>query len=214
MIEETYFGWARLTHTEGCDAPSWEIDVRHDAGIRPLTQSTAVIHQCPDENCGHSSSFDRVTVRIVCRSCTTVHLITGEGLGRATTSTEALGYGQPPRRLDGLYLWPSPPVLYGYGPGRSGLDDQPREYLVTTTLADRLTPGMCVGAIGRHFNAAHKPLWWAGAIQTPPPTRLTGQVHRLAWKHRTNEHTSVEAAAAWIATAIDPAQQRPLVVAV
>jgi hypothetical protein len=132
------------------------------------------------------------------------------------TTTAALGYGQAPRQTAGLYLWPGRPVLYGWGPGRSGLDDQPHEYLVTTTLDDRLTPAMCVGAIGRHRTAGGHPRWWAGAVQVPPPVRVVPPAgeYRLTWAHRTNDHTTVDAAAAWIAAAIDPAQQKPLVVAV
>jgi hypothetical protein len=215
VIEHTYFGWNQLTHTETCTSPSWDIDVRHDPGVRPLSDNE-VTHGCPDQRCTHTGALDRVTIRVICRSCDTAHLITGEALTRATTTTAALGYGQAPRQTAGLYLWPGRPILHGHGPGRSGLDDQPYEYLVTTALLDRLTPEACVGAIGRHFNAAHKPLWWAAAIQTSPPLRVLPPAgdYRLAWKRRTNEHTSADQAAAWIAATIDPAQQQPLVVAV
>lgn len=215
MIEHTYFGWNQLTHTDTCADPSWDIDVRHDLGIRPLADGT-VLHGCPDQHCGHQGALDRVTVRAICRSCDTAHLITGEALTRTITTTAALGYGQTPREVAGLYLWPSRPVLYGYGPSRSGLDDQPHEYLVTTTLVDRLTPGDCVGAIGWHSNAARQARWWAGAIQTPPLRRLQAEPgeYRLTWARRTTDHTTVDQAAAWIANAIDPAHQQPLVVSV
>jgi hypothetical protein len=215
VIETAYFGWSQLTHTDPCPAPSWDIDVRHDAGIRPHADR-AVTHGCPDQHCTHDSDFGRVTVRVICRGCDTAHVITGESLTRTTTVTAALGYGQAPRQIAGLYLWPGRPVLHGWGPGPSGLDDQPHEYLVTTALTDRLTPGDCVGAIGRHRTAGGHPRWWAGAVQVPPPLRVVppdGE-YRLTWSHRTSDHTSPETAAAWIAAAIDPAQQKPLVVAV
>lgn len=215
MIEHTYFGWNQLTHTTTCTSPSWDVDVRHDLSTRPLTVPEAT-HQCPDEHCAHSTAFDRVTVRVICRSCDTAHVITGEGLARTATTTQALGYGQAPRQTAGLYLWPGRPVLHGWGPGPSGLDDQPHEYLVTTALVDRITPGDCIGAIGRHRTAGGKPRWWAGAIPTPPPLRVLPPAgeYRLAWARRTSDHTSPDEAAAWIAYAIDPAQQQPLVVAV
>ncbi|MBE4790968.1 hypothetical protein [Streptomyces caniscabiei] len=215
MIEHTYFGWNQLTHTDNCTDPAWTIDVRHDLGIRPLANGT-ILHGCPDQHCAHEGGLDRVTVRAVCRSCRTAHLITGEALTRTTTTTDAIGYGQPPREIAGLYLWPSRPVLHGHGPGRSGLDDQPHEYLVTTTPVDRLTPDDCIGAIGWHFNAARQNRWWAGAIQTPPPPRIKSQPgeYCLAWARRSSDHTTVDQAAAWIAATVDPAQQQPLVVAV
>ncbi|MGW0821782.1 hypothetical protein [Streptomyces sp. NPDC002845] len=216
LIEEAYFGWDQLTHTTTCTSPTagWEIDVRHDTGAHPLGQPGTTRHGCPLEDCGHGDTFDRVTVRAICRSCGTAHLITGAGLTRQTTTTEAIGYGQPPRKVAGLYLWPSRPVLYGWGPGKSGQDDKPHEYLATTELVDCLTPEDCVGAIGRHRTDRGALRWWAAASPVPPPPRLAGQVHRLAWGRRTTDHTSPEQAAAWIAAAIDPAQQQPLVVAV
>lgn len=156
MIEHTYFGWTQLSHTESCATPTWDIDVRHDTGIRPHADR-AVTHGCPDQHCTHDSDFGRVTVRVICRGCDTAHVITGESLARTVTTTDALGYGQAPRQIAGLYLWPGRPVLHGWGPGASGLDDQPHEYLVTTALVDRLTPGDCVGAIGRHRTAGGHP---------------------------------------------------------
>ncbi|MBP5922134.1 MULTISPECIES: hypothetical protein [Streptomyces] len=215
MIEHTYFGWNRLTHTTTCTSPTWDIDVRHDPGTRPLVLPD-VAHQCPDNHCAHKGEFDRVTVRVICRSCDTAHVITGEALTRVTTTTDALGYGQPPRQMAGLYLWPSRPVLHGHGPGPSGQDDQPFEYLVTTTLVDRLTPDDCVGVISRHRTAGGHSRWWAGAVSTPPPLRVLPEPgeYRLAWAHRSSDHTTVDQAAAWIAATIDPAQQTPLVVAV
>ncbi|MDX2696238.1 hypothetical protein, partial [Streptomyces ipomoeae] len=171
MIESTYFGWDQLTHTTTCQEPSWDVDVSHTLTTRPLADS-AITHGCPDQHCTHSGALDRVTIRVICRGCDTAHVISGEALTRTVTTTAALGYGQPPRETAGLYLWPGRPVLHGWGPGPSGLDDQPHEYLVTTTRVDRLTPGDCVGAIGRHRTTLGAPRWWAGAIPTPPPLRV------------------------------------------
>ncbi|MEI5522485.1 hypothetical protein WB388_17940 [Streptomyces brasiliscabiei] len=215
MIENAYFGWDELTHTTSCPSPRWDVDVRHDLGIRPVADG-AVRHGCSDQNCGHEGGLDRVTVRVICRSCDTAHVITGESLTRTVTTTDALGYGQRPVQVAGLYLWPGRPVLHGYGPGPSGLDDKPHEYLVTTALLDRLTPEDCVGAIGRHRTAGGHLRWWAGAIVTPPPPRIRRQPgeYRLAWARRTSDNRTVDQAAAWIADTVDPARQQPLVVAV
>jgi hypothetical protein len=211
VIEHTYFGWSQLTHTDPCPAPSWDIDVRHDAGIRPHADR-AVTHGCPDQHCTHDSDFGRVTVRVICRGCDTAHVITGESLTRTTTVTAALGYGQAPRQIAGLYLWPGRPVLHGWGS-----DDRVRQYLVTAELVDRLAPEHCVGSISGHFNAAGDRLWIASATAAalvPPRSPLDGSVPRLAFARRACDLASIEDAAAWIAAAIDPAQQQPLVVAV
>ncbi|WP_326729025.1 hypothetical protein [Streptomyces phaeochromogenes] len=196
QLTDTYFGWQPLTHTNDCDRPAWEIDVRRDEGAHPLPHREDMRHSCTNDDCDHNNLFSRVTVRVICRSCHTAHVISGEELGQSCTTTEALGYGEPPRHVAGLYLWPSEPVLFGYGPGKSGHDDQPRSYLATTHLVDRLQPEHCVGVIGRHHTARHALRWWAGAIRQE--ARVPG---RLDWQRRTTDLTSVAAAAEWIATA-------------
>lgn len=200
-LTDTYFRWNPLTHTIDCAAPAWDIDVRRDEGAHPLPHREDLQHACTNGNCGHASTFTRVTVRVICRSCGTAHLISGEDLGQVCTTTEAIGYGQPPRQLAGLYLWPSAPVLYGEGPGRSGYDDQPRSYLATTRLVERLTPEDCVGAIGRHPTARSKELWWARAVPIPLPGRLAAAEPCLNFARRASELPSLDVAAAWIAAA-------------
>lgn len=209
LIEDTYFGWNDVTHALDCERPSWDIDVRHDTGRHFTSQAGTEQHTCPNEDCAHADVFDRVTVRIICRSCHTAHMISGEGLGTTCTTTEALGYGQPPRKTAGIYLWPSAPVLYGYGPGRSGHDDQPHAWLATAEPAERLKTEHCIGAIGRHRTARGALRWWAGALPAMPPVPGHG---RLVWDRKVSGFTSVSAAARWIAAAVDPAQQQPLVV--
>lgn len=199
-LTDTYLGWDQLTHGINCAAPAWDIDVRREEGAHPLSHRQDLQHSCSNENCSHHNLFTRVTVRVICRSCTTAHLISGEDLTQERTTTEAIGYGQPPRRMAGLYLWPSEPVLFGYGPGTSGHDDQPRSYLATAHLVERVTPQDCVGVIGRHPTARSRELWWASAISIPLPGRLTAE-YGLNWARRASELPSLDAAAEWIAAA-------------
>ncbi len=187
-IEETYFGWQDLPHSIVCAQPVWEIDVRRDTGAHPLPHREDLQHDCPNPHCDHAGTFPRVTVRLICRSCDTVHLISGEDLGSTgICTTQTIGYGARPRQMAGLYLWPGP-LGAGY---------QVYEYLVSARPVGRLRPKDCVGQIGQHPTARGPQLWWARAIRTQPP--VPG---RLDWQRRTSEQPSLDAAAEWIAAAL------------
>ncbi|WP_314411427.1 hypothetical protein [Streptomyces sp. DSM 40484] len=206
-IDDTYFGWNALAHTPDCTTPgpaSWEVQTRLDEGVHPLSHREDLQHSCPNLNCSHDNGFPRVTVRLVCRSCHTVHLISGENPTQDHTTTAAHGYGEPPARMAGLYLYPGRAFLYGEGPGTSGWDDQPLQWLVTRDLpADGLLVREdCVGRISRWTTAAHQQRWRADAVQTPLPGRLTAAEHGMAFARRESDFTSIDEAAAFIAAAL------------
>lgn len=202
LTEAAYFGWNRLAHADGCDLPVWEASVRIDEGAHPLPYREDLQHSCPNDHCDHAGLFTRVTVRLLCRACHTVHLTSGEDPAQQQTTTAAYGYGEPPAPVAGLYLYPGPALLYGEGPGRTGWDDQPLQWLVTTApVAGQLQREDCVGRISRWTNAAHQTRFRADALQTPLPGRLTAE-HGMNFARRTSDLASIDEAAAWIAAAL------------
>lgn len=201
LIDETYFGWDQLTHTSDCDRPAWEVGIRRETGAHPLSHRADLQHSCI--NCDHANLFTRVTVRLVCRACRTVHLVSGEDPTHNPTTTAAYGYGEPPALVAGLCLYPGHAFLHGEGPGRSGWDDQPIEWLVTAApAAGQLRREDCVGRISRWTNAAHQTRFRADAVQAPLPGRLTAAEYGLHFARRASDLNSIDEAAAYIAAAL------------
>ncbi|WP_060952426.1 hypothetical protein [Streptomyces hygroscopicus] len=202
--QDTYLGWEALEHRPDCQRPSWEVDVRTERGgrdLRSYSDDQRRKHSCPDEYCGHGNTFDRITVRIVCRSCGLAHLISGEeseDTGRTSTGVKHLGYGMEPRRIAGLYLWPGEPWL-AYG---RAVSDEPHDFLVTRTRVDRVTAADVVGQIlqGRGGRGAVR--WSANAVANPEGQYGLGQ---LRFDQATEGLRSVAAAAKWIAAALQDA---------
>ncbi|MEU9245821.1 hypothetical protein [Streptomyces sp. NPDC048385] len=200
LIETTYLGWNPLAHAVGCARPVWDdAEVIHEEGGRPLAGSTEP-HTCANGDCSHGGTFDRVRLRVLCRTCGTVHVISGESLGQAISHTSLTGWGQPPRQIGEVWLWPGRPVIPGGGP---------RQYLVTRQAAT-VTEATLYGIITGYLDAAHRPLWIAGAV---PDAAGAHQVSSIRWRYASNGLTTIEGAAAWIANAELPAV-RPLVVTV
>lgn len=202
LIDDTYFGWDLLAHAADCDRPAWEAAIRRDQGAHPLAHREDLQHSCTNPNCDHKNLFTRITVRLICGTCHTVHLLGGEDPTQQQTTTAAYGYGEPPARMAGLCLYPGQSLLDGEGPGRSGWDDQPLEWLVTAgPTAGPLTREDCVGRISRWSNAARQTRWRADALQIPLPGRLTADEHGMAFARRASDLNSIAEAAAWIAAA-------------
>lgn len=200
LIEETYFGWDPLTHTVDCPAPVWDaVEIRRTTGARPSAGDTTE-HACANELCGHARAFERVQLRLLCRDCGTVRIVSGEGLTEACTHTSLTGWGQAPRQVGQVWLWPGRPVVPG---------GDPHQYLVTRQAA-ALTRATVYGIITGYRNSEGRPRWIAAAV---PDTDGAHQVSMLRWRHSSNGLADVAAAAEWIATAEDRAQ-RPLEVAV
>ncbi|MFF9215574.1 hypothetical protein [Streptomyces viridosporus] len=200
LITETYFGWDPLTHTVDCPAPVWDAaEIRRTEGVRPRP-AEATEHACLSEGCGHADAFGRVQLRLLCRDCDTVRIISGEQLTEVHTRTELTGWGQSPTRYGGVWLWPGQPVIPG---------GEPHQYLVTLQAAT-LTRATVYGIITAYRDTAGTRRWIAGAEPDPDGAH---QISGLRWRHSSNGLDSVEAAAEWLGiTSHFP--QRPVVVAV
>lgn len=200
LIEETYFGWAAYAHAMGCTSPTWdEVQVRRDKGLHPGA-TVDQPHTCTNGLCSHTNTFGRVQLRLLCRDCDTVHTITGEGLTETRSTTELTGWGQPPRQVSGVWLWPDGATLPG---------SQPHQYLVTLQ-PQTITPATLYGIVSGYFGSEGEPLWIAGAV---PDEGGAHQVSLTRWRHASRGLATLEDAAAWI-TGVALSAQRPLEVAV
>jgi hypothetical protein len=192
---ETYLGWEELQHLAGCPKPAWSVDVRTD--LDELRKGYRGEHTCPNEECGHSNRYERTTVRIVCRSCQAAVVIRGEDVStsRGMTVNTTWGYGQKPRTMAGLLLWPGEPWL---NVGRLS-SNEPYDYVVTRTGVTQVTEADIVGIITQHRGKRGAVTWQAGALPTP------GKYARLNWG-RTSEDKplrTIAAAAKWIAAQLE-----------
>lgn len=198
-VQETYLGWQRVIHREGCKRPVWEVDVRrrdnvaryHGHGEPPLK------HSCPDEYChDHGNTFTEVTVRIVCRSCGAAEVVMGEhtqDTGHTITSTALLGYGLPPRKAAGLWLWPGDPWLNVFREETG----EPFDFLVTAERVDRVTKADVVGQITQGRGKRGAVMWAANAVQAPDGPYGTG-LGRINWAAAQDGFKTVAAAAKWV----------------
>lgn len=185
LITETYLGWTPYTHTLDCPAPTWDtVELRHDEGGHPLTMG-AEPHACPNDMCDHNATFPRVRVRLLCRDCETVHLLDGEGLTQATTTTAATGWGQAPIRASGVWLWPGRPAIPG---------GDPSQYLVTRQ-PQALTPATLCGIITGYHDADTSRRWLAGVH---PDTDGAHRIDALRWRDVARGFGSVADAVEWI----------------
>lgn len=188
-VQTAYLGWEALEHRQGCSRPVWTVDVRTEDQFRPRHGGPE--HACPNEECDHRGGrFEATTVRIVCSSCGAAHLFGGSEHVRRT-STQALGYGQPPRRAAGLWLWPDAPLI-GWGPNA----DEPWGFLVTRERVDRVTAADVVGEIQQGRGKRGGVVWSAAAVPAPDGRYGVGPVR---WSRATEDLRSVAAAAKWIA---------------
>ncbi|MEU1276504.1 hypothetical protein [Streptomyces sp. NPDC005799] len=200
LIETVYFGWNPLAHAEECTNPVWdEAEVIHAEGIRPGVTGEDH-HACSHDICSHTDVFEHVQLRLLCRTCQTVHTISGESLTLAISHTSATGWGQPPRQNGELWLWPGRPVIAG---------GEPHQYLVTRQPAT-VTTETLYGIITRYRDADGTPRWLAGAV---PDEAGAHQISTLRWRHASRGLAALEDAAAWITDAEQTAA-RTLVVAV
>ncbi|MET7475116.1 hypothetical protein ABZT17_12250 [Streptomyces sp. NPDC005648] len=188
LIETVYFGWNPLAHAEGCTTPVWDdAEVLHSEGIRPGITGDEH-HTCPNGICTHADAFGRVHLRLLCRTCHTVHTLSGESLTQAISHTSATGWGQPPRQIGELWLWPGRPVIAG---------GEPHQYLVTRQPYS-VTTETLYGIITRYRDADGTPRWLAGAV---PDEDGAHQISTLRWRHSSHGLAELEDAAAWITDA-------------
>lgn len=201
LIEDLYLGWQPLTHTLDCPTPAWDVaELRFDDGIRRVGAHVEP-HACATEGCSHADGFPRVQLRLLCRNCQTVYTVSGEALSTLCTTTSLTGWGQPPRQVAGVWLWPGQPA---------DAEHQPHDYLVTRDRVTQVTPANLAGIITKYWDSEGRPRWIAGADLNPDGAH---QIHSLRWTHRSAGLETLDEAVRWVAT--DRQQLQPaLVVAV
>ncbi|MFF2651692.1 hypothetical protein [Streptomyces sp. NPDC058045] len=185
-IQDTYFDWRQLSHAVGCARPSWTVDLREDQGYRSSYATARPVHGCPDEDCDHGSTFPRLTVRVVCSSCHTAHVIRGENPTFRLTTTKTTGVGEAPRRVAGLCLWPGMPWF----------DGEPHQWLATRTAPVRVQPADVVGEIHEERGPRGGTRYAALALPTPDGRYGLGT---LRWQRVQEDLRTLAAAAKWIA---------------
>ncbi|MGC5034140.1 hypothetical protein ACPXCS_06075 [Streptomyces sp. DT190] len=193
---DTYLGWEQLIHRPACKRPRFDVDLRTtEDELRYRLPGEERQHKCADDNCEHGNRFEAITVRIVCRSCGVAELVTGErteSVGRTSTSTACLGYGLPPRRTDGLFLWPGEPWL-PFGRLNTA---EPHDFLVTATRVERVERDDVVGQITQARGKRGGIVWAAAAVQSP--TGPYGAGLGLRWAHAAEGFKTISAAAKYI----------------
>ncbi|WP_186343480.1 IBR domain-containing protein [Streptomyces sp. CFMR 7] len=191
QLLNTYLAWEELAHAPQCADPRWVVDIRTEHSVyRSITHGTP--HTCPTPGCDHADRHDVTSVRIVCSSCGRARIISGGADAVRTTSTKALGYGQPPRKAGGLWLYPGAPLLFGWGHGE---DEEPEGYLVTRTRVDRVTTDNVIGAIFKDRGPRRGVKWVAVAAPAPDGEYGYGLVR---WSRKAEALRSFTAAAKWI----------------
>ncbi|MFI6528771.1 hypothetical protein [Streptomyces uncialis] len=184
-VQDTYLGWRELGHEQGCVRPSWTVDIREDEHYRSSYEGAVERHSCQNEDCDHSGTYPRTTVRVVCLVCHTVHVISGESGSTRTTSTRATGFGEKARKVAGLYLWP----------GQPWFDNEPHEFLVTQGRCHRPQASDVVGEI--HEGRGPRGGKQFSALALPVPNGTYG-IGTLRWMRAKEGFASCSAAAKWI----------------
>ncbi|MFE6025576.1 hypothetical protein [Streptomyces niveus] len=194
---DTYLGWEQLTHRPDCKRPAWVADIKITntyASRSHYRDDEARKHECPNEDCGHSGSFEETTVRLVCASCSLAYVIRGEDVRHSTEPLRYLRYGLPPRKLAGLFLWPAEPFL-DFGRLSS---DEPDDFVVTASKVDRVTAADVVGVIQQGRGKRGGILW--AALAVPDPAGQYGLSYTgVKFAAATDVPRTVAAAAKWVA---------------
>jgi hypothetical protein len=189
----TYVGWDLLQHFDGCARPEWTVDVRTEDDVFRAREGGGK-HECANEECEHRGDrFRQTTVRIVCFSCTRAHTLASEdclSVGSAKTLTK--GYGQPPRRMAGLLLWPGEPFLSF---GRLATDE-PWDYIITRPGVTRVTETDVVGSIGQGRGKRGGVCWSVAAVRSDDGPY---GIRPLRFAHAETSLRTVAAAAKWAA---------------
>lgn len=193
LVQDLYLDWRGFPHRRGCPQPTWEPQLKMDHGWRGrLLDTDDQVHGCTAEGCLHANQFRRYKVRLVCRSCTAIHTISGEDVGIDRTTAAAYGYGNPPREIEGLWLWPGAQGIHG---------SDPQDWLVTRTPAEPVQAADVAGTIQSYLTAGHHTRWRAQAVADPDGPHGGDQ---LRWARCQRELRSVDQGAAWIAAQYTP----------
>lgn len=195
-VQDTYLGWNVLAHAQDRRRPQWVVDVRTDADVfRGRREGPA--HSCPSayDTCGHGERYERSTLRMVCRACGTAHILAGELHHVECTTTARLGYGQAPRKVSGLWLWPGDPWL-SFGRMSS---DEPHDFLVTRPGVARVADADVVGQIMQGRGKRGGVVWTAAVVPAAGSEYGKYGVGRIRFEAVSEGLRSVPAAAKWIA---------------
>lgn len=196
---DTYVGWDELQHFDGCARPAWTVDIRTQADVfrRPVSGDK---HECAVKECVHGDRYTRTTVRIVCLSCQAACTVESEdGVSRGSSKTVTDGYGQPPRRIAGLLLWPGEPFLSW---GRLSTDE-PWDFVVTRAGVTRVTEADVVGSIGQGRGKRGGVCWSAVAVRSDSGPY---GIRPLRFAHAEQSLRTVAAAAKWTAARLAQAE--------
>lgn len=196
-LDEEYLGWREVSHASHCRKPQWIVDVRREEAALPRGgRYDDTHHSCPNEDCEHADRDDQQTVRLLCKGCRYVLTFKGIAMSEGGRGTDRPGYGQPPTRIAGLWVWP----------GRALLDDlrEPWEAYVTETEQARLREEDIVGLIGQGRGARGAMHWWAAAVRDPNP-----RWSKVAFTVRTDRVLKTKSAAVkWISTQLAVERER------
>lgn len=196
---DTYLGWDLLSHFEGCKRPAWTVDVRVKDDVFRAREGGEK-HKCANEDCYHGDRFTRTTLRLVCLSCTRAYMLDSEDeLRSGQPKTLTKGYGQPPRRMAGLLLWPGEPFLSW---GRMSTND-PWDFVVTRTGVTRVTEADVVGVITQVRGKQGAVRWSVVAVRDPEGTY---GLSPLKFAHAAERLQTVAAVAKWIAARLGEAE--------
>lgn len=174
-----YLGWQPLAHADGCRTTGWEVD----------TQTTYGAGGNPDASAS--------SLRLLCRECGTVREHGGRPDSLHTSRTADAGYGQPPKRAAGLWLYPGTPLLRGESL-------PPYEYLCTRRPADRIDPDDVVGLIRQARTVRGRTVWTAMAGPEWALSSLDGPTPVCSWQHTCGDErfNTPTGAAKWIARTV------------
>jgi hypothetical protein len=168
----------------------WVVDVR--GGYHEFRDGGPG-HFCPNVDCNHHDQYETQVVRLMCETCGVVRIYTGEFRAQETTTTRNTGYGQRPRRIGGLWLYPGPPIVYG--------EADPWDYLVSRAKVPRLTPADVVGWIGQTPGPRGGTAWKARARPEPmDPDWDPAGLHLRYTLDGGGPFKTIPAAARWIQT--------------
>ncbi|MFE5140393.1 hypothetical protein ACFRDV_22395 [Streptomyces fagopyri] len=194
LARDLYLGWTPFAHEPACTNPVWEPEARMEHGLRGRLNVADQAHGCPAEGCEHDNVYPRYVIRLVCAGCGVVHLIRGEDVGKDRLTTAKIGFGQPPREIHGVWLWPGEQNL-------PGIDDEPRDWLITRAPVRPRQADDVAGTICRHRTAGGLLRWQASAIADSTGPYGDDQ---LRWARRQSDLRSADSAAEWIATQYQP----------
>ncbi|MGW9067932.1 hypothetical protein ACWGQT_00570 [Streptomyces yangpuensis] len=192
---DTYLGWESFSHAKDCKNPREETLWRSNPAY--LGREGGPKHTCANEYCDHQDRYDKLEVRILCRSCGVVRELSGVHHGYGTTLTAVIGYGLAPTRASGLWLYPGEKLF------RDTLGD-PWDYMVSEKKLERLREADVVGVIGQGRGKRGAVLWSAAAHPIFRPSHFERSTPDVTYRTKTDQtFKTITAAARWIAARLE-----------